>query len=99
MKLDVKSLTDKLKPVLDFLRPHLKLIFILALASIYGFLILRISQLSRIEPSETQIDEVLTEVRRPKVDKNAVAKIQELEDQNIEVQTLFKDARNNPFQE
>ena len=38
-------------------------------------------------------------VKLPKIDENAVKNIEQLEDQNIEVQSLFNEARNNPFSE
>lgn len=99
MKIDIKIITAKFKPFLLVLRRHFKFIFIVILVGAYGFILVRIGMLSRIEPSPQQVDETLLNVKRPRVDKDAVAKIQALEDQNVEVQTLFKQARDNPFQE
>jgi len=47
---------------------------------------------------ETICAQIIT-VTMPKIDEDAIAKIQQLKDQNIEVQSLFENARNNPFSE
>lgn len=99
MKINLRIITDKLEPAVNFWRRYYKIIFVIVLIGLYGFLIFRINVLSAAEPTVEQIDEVVKEVKRPRLDKEAVAKIQELEDQNIQVQTLFQEARNNPFSE
>lgn len=99
MKLDIKTLSAKLKPWLVFARSHFKLIFILGLVGTYSFLVVRIGMLSKIEPTDDQVEQVLKDVKKPRIDKAALAKIQQLEDQNVQVQTLFKQARDNPFSE
>lgn len=99
MKLDIRVLLEKVKPLLAATRRYAVLIFILAILSGFGFLAFRIGTLTNTEPSEDAVDEKLLSVKRPKVDQDALQKIQELQDQNITVQTLFKEARDNPFEE
>jgi len=78
---------------------YMVLIFILVFVGIYGFLVFRINTLTASEPSDEAIQERLKTVQRPRIDQNAVDKINQLQAQNIEAQTLFEQARNNPFNE
>lgn len=64
-----------------------------------GFLVFRINQLATAEPSEALIEEKLQTVARPKLDQTVINRIQQLQDQNVEVRSLFDQARNNPFNE
>lgn len=66
---------------------------------IFGFLVLRINQYSNQEPSEDAINEKLEKVNRPKINDELIDKISQLQDQNVEVKSLFEAARNNPFSE
>ena len=99
IKLDLKSVPGKLAPLMEFLRRYMALIFILAFLCIYGFLLLRVNSLSQVEPSEDAVLEKLNSSQQPKIDQASVDKIKQLQGQNIEVQTLFKQARDNPFSE
>jgi predicted negative regulator of RcsB-dependent stress response len=99
MNLELKDIPAKLEPVIQKIRRDIVLIFIVTLAVIFGFLVFRISQLAQSEPSETAVEEKLQQVKRPKIDEKAVEKIQQLEDTNVQVRSLFKQARENPFQE
>ncbi|CAN5665746.1 hypothetical protein BH23PAT1_BH23PAT1_0830 [soil metagenome] len=97
--IDIKTLASKLLSIIGVLRKYVVLIFILAFLSIYGFLVLRVNTLSSAEPDEDAITEKLSNVRKPNVDKATLEKIKQLQEQNVEVQTLFKQARDNPFSE
>ena len=99
MKLEVKDVPKKLLPLFEKLKQYKTLLFIVSLALIFGFLIMKINTYAQIEPTEDAINEKLTNIQRPKIDANALAKIQQLEDQNVEVKSLFEQARDNPFSE
>lgn len=99
MKLEVKDIPAKLKPALDFLKRYLSFIVVIAALGVFGFFILRINQFSRAEPDESAVEEKLETVQRPKIDPEVIEKIEQLQDQNIQVQALFDQARNNPFSE
>ncbi len=94
-----KKLAEKIKPLFRFLKRYAVLIFIVAIVGIYGFLVFRINSLVQTEPSEDAVTEKLQNVKRPKIDQSAIDKIQQLQGQNIEVKSLFDQARNNPFSE
>lgn len=99
MKLEVKDIPTKLKPVLGFMKRYMMFIAVILGLVIFGFFVFRINQFSRAEPDEAAIEERLKTAKRPKIDEAVVNKIEQLEDQNIEVQSLFNEARNNPFSE
>ncbi len=99
MKLDFKDLPAKIRPVLEFIKRYVVFIFAMVILLIFGFFVFRINQFSRIEPGETAVEEKLQTVQRPKIDQAVIDKIQQLQDQNIQIQSLFDQARNNPFSE
>ena len=63
-----------------------------------GFLVIRIGELSRSEPSQEQIDERLQNIKAPKVDQTAIDSLKSLQDRNISISSLFDNGRNNPFE-
>lgn len=97
MKLPISL--NKLQPIFSFLKRYVAFIFVVAMLLVLSFFVFRINQYSRAEPSQDAIDEKLQSVKRPRLDKNVVDKIQQLQDQNVQVQSLFDQARNNPFSE
>lgn len=98
MKLELKPLLAKIRPLTNFLRRDSVGIFLVIVAVVFGFLIWRIGNLANAEPSQDAIDEKLLSVVRPKIDPESIKKIEELRAQNIDIQSYFVD-RNNPFQE
>lgn len=98
LKLDIKPIIKKLQPALRILKKDSVGIFLAIVAVIFGFLIWRIGMLANAEPSESALDEKLTSVVRPKIDPASIKKIEELQSENIDIQSYFTD-RNNPFQE
>ncbi|HSX43774.1 MAG TPA: hypothetical protein VLF87_03790 [Patescibacteria group bacterium] len=99
MKFDLKDIPAKFAPVARFLKRYMGTLFVVILVGTCAFLVFRISTYVNQEPSDDDVASKLQGVTRPKIDKATLDKIQELQDQNVQVQTLFKDARNNPFNE
>ncbi len=96
-KLDI--LSAKIMPLIDKFRRYKTFIFLIVLLIIYGFLVIRINTLNNKEPSDTDVTTKLQTVSRPKIDQSIVDKIQQLQDNSVQVKSLFNSARNNPFQE
>lgn len=99
MKISLKKLPEKLQPVIVKIRHYIVPVYCIILSVMFGFLVLRIGMLSQSEPSEQAVSEKLKGVKRPRIDQNAIDKIQALQSSNVEVESLFKQARENPFQE
>lgn len=70
--------------------------FLLFLAVIYGFILYRVNTLSTAEPTGTAVTQAN---QTPHIDKQVVSQLQDLKDNSVSVQTLFDEARSNPFQE
>lgn len=99
MKLDTNELSNKILPILERLRRSTKLIFFLAVALVLGYIILRINTLAGSEPTPEEISIKLLEAKNPRVDEKTVNILKELEDSNTQVQSIFQQARENPFSE
>jgi len=99
MKIDIKKYLAQLSSLANKGKKYLGFMFVLVLLGLSGFLVFRINQLSHLEPSEDAVDEKLNASQRPKFDQATLDKIQQLQDQNVQVQSLFQQARDNPFSE
>jgi len=99
MNIDLKTITTKLAPLAQKLRKYTVFIFVMFFLGLYAFMLLRINTLTRQEPSFLAITEKLQTVKRPKLDKKLAEKIENLQAQNVEVKSLFEQARQNPFAE
>lgn len=99
MKLDIKNITGKLSGLLQKLKGYSVFIFVVFILLVFSFLVFRINMLARIEPSDDAVAAKLQTTKRPKIDQDSIDKLQALQDNSVEVQTLFQQARNNPFHE
>lgn len=95
--IEVKQITIALKRAFEKLLSYSGFLFVVTILLIYSFLVLRISILSDPKPDENAVAEQMNNVKRLKVDQNSIDRIEQLEDQNIGVQSLFEEARDNPF--
>lgn len=95
--LDIKQLKNPFTKAVNVFQRYKTFIFVITILCIYTFLVFQIGALTRQEPSEEAILEKANTVKRLKIDEDEIEKIQQLEDQNIGVQTMFESARENPF--
>ncbi len=98
-KLPISQILRRLKAVLVWSKKHAIIIGIVFAALLYAILILQINNLNQREPTDDAVTEKLQTIKRPKVDQSVVDKLQNLQDNSTDVQSLFKAARDNPFQE
>lgn len=99
MKLDINQILRKLRPLARWLIRYRFIIGLVLVVGLYSWLVLEINVLTRLEPTDEQLTEKLQTIKRPKIDQDVVNKINQLQDNSVQVQTLFKQARDNPFQE
>jgi len=99
MKVTLDNLKDRIIPFVVKLRTYKTFLFFVGLLMIYSFLVFRISVLTGREPSGADIDAKLQSVSRPKIDQTAVDKINQLQDNSVQVKSLFNATRDNPFHE
>jgi len=72
------------------------LLFILLVASLYGYMVFQIGQAINVEP--TPADELTTVKASPRIDQDTVQQLKQLQDNSVSVKALFNDSRSNPFQ-
>ena len=99
MKMKKLSLRELFKKIITFIKRFMLVIFILFLAGVYGYIGWRIVSLSQVQPDETAVTSKLKTAGVPRIDQETLTKLQRLQDNSVEVKTLFDKARSNPFQE
>jgi hypothetical protein len=82
----------------EFIARFAVIIFIVSVALVFGFLTFEIAHYSNREPNQDQVDERLSSLKTVKLDSQAVQKIEQLQDQNIGIDSLFNNGRANPFE-
>lgn len=98
-KLDLSKTFKKLKSFESIGARYLSFMLVLLSLGVYSFIVFRINSLITAEPTDEQIIEKLQTVQRPKIDQASIDKINQLSDNSVEVKAIFKEARQNPFQE
>ena len=91
-----QTLLQRVTPILHKLGRYRILFFFLLVVGVYGFLVYRIEALNNAKPTGSAVNTV-TQV--PRVDPTVLQQLQSLQDNSVNVQALFNQARSNPFQE
>lgn len=99
MNIETKDLLPKIKSVVERLQKYTVFISIILVVIIYGFIVYTIGAIASVEPNEDLVQEKLQNTKRLRIDQESIDKIERLQDQNVRVKSLFKDARDNPFRE
>ena len=73
------------------------LLFFVLVAGIYIFVLFRINTLSNAQPTPADLEQSTSQ--KLKVDPKVVEQLEKLEDNSVNVQSLFDEARSNPFEE
>jgi len=95
--LDMKTLVAKAGLVLEKARRFSVLLFVIFVAVLYGFVLLRINELSNEQPSPDSVTSQVQAAHMPHIDKAVVKQLDSLHDNSVNVQALFNQARSNPF--
>lgn len=97
-KRSLKELLDKLVAKLQGLQRYSLVLFIVLIALVYGFILFRIKTLNDTQPSADAIAAQVKAAQVPHIDEAAIKQLQSLQDNSVNVKTLFNEARSNPFQ-
>ena len=97
-KLSLRAMPAKLNPLVAKLKHYELVIFVVFVAAIYGFVLMRINSLSHVQPSPQAVTSQVQAARVPHIDAAVVKQLESLQDNSVSVQTLFDQARSNPFQ-
>lgn len=93
-----QKISSKIVPAISALKRYRVIIFILFIATIYGFILLRVATITNQQPTEEQINSQMSSFKVPHLDKSIIKQLHSLEDNSVDVQALFNKARDNPFQ-
>jgi|SRR5665213_1765724 len=99
LNLNLKSLQPQLKKALKVMAKHAVFAAVIIVLLVYVFVVGRINQLANAEPAPDAETVALAKSTVPRIDKSAIQQIQTLEQTNTQTQSLFDQARSNPFQE
>lgn len=97
-KLDSKRIITKLGDFLSSLKRYELILFLVFVGIVYGYIILQISSLTNAQPSPEAVASQIQASQTPHLDKTVVNQLESLQDNSVNVQTLFDSARSNPFQ-
>lgn len=98
-KLNLASIQELVKGVLEKVNHFGLALFLIFVGLLYGFVFTQISSLSDREPTSLDIQNKINAARLPHIDQTVVDHLQALQDNSVNVKSLFNEARNNPFQE
>jgi uncharacterized protein involved in cysteine biosynthesis len=97
--ISVKALADITTTVLRQLRRYTVVLFLLLLVAVYGFVLFKVNELIGTQPNDADVSAQVQASATPHVDPATVTQMQALQDNSVRVQSLFDQARSNPFQE
>lgn len=98
IKLDKQSLMEAGAKAIGMVSRYAVVLFFVLVAGVYGFVILQINLLSSAQPSQSDIDAQVTATPVPRIDPKVAEQLEQLKDNSVNVQALFDQARQNPFQ-
>lgn len=96
---DIKQIPGYIKRFINRSKKFAVPVFLLLVLSVNGFLIFRINQYSSQEPSDEQLNQQQSTIKRIVIDEESIDKILRLQQRNIAVKALFEEARDNPFRD
>lgn len=95
---DTQNLKNQAVSALKKASKYKLLAFIIFTAAVYAFVWLRINNLSNAEPSSSAVSSQVQAAQIPHIDQTVINQLQSLQDNSVSVQSLFNQARSNPFQ-
>ena len=101
----MKKLTFNRQIILDtviswlaILKRYSFTLFIVFVVCLYGFLLFRVNSLGNAQPMTADVNKQVNAAAIPHIDQAVVKQLQSLQDNSVNVQSLFDQARSNPFQ-
>lgn len=99
ISINLKDLPGQLIGLTKNLARYKLPLYLLFVVIVYGFILLRINTLNSVTPSTTAVNAQHDPIKSARIDEKVVQQLKALRDNSVNVQTLFDQARNNPFQE
>lgn len=99
INLNLKDIKNQFAGLAAKAKGSINFILVMSVLLSFVFIVIRVNLHAQIEPTESELNQKLQNLQQSKIDEEAIKRIQELESTNVDVKTLFKEARDNPFQE
>jgi hypothetical protein len=96
--LNLKDLQEEVVGILQQVRRYAVVIFLVFVAILYGFILMRVNNLSNAQPSSDAVSSQVKAAQIPHIDPSVVNQIESLQNNSVNVQSLFNQERSNPFQ-
>jgi hypothetical protein len=93
------DIREKLTDGLAKARQYATVLFCVFIGVIYIFVIYRVQVLNSSEPSDADVASKSKTAQVPHIDPKVLSQLQQLQDNSVSVQSLFNQARDNPFGE
>jgi hypothetical protein len=97
--IDIHALLSSLRLIAPKLLRFTVVFFVLLLAGVYGFVLLRVQTLSNVQPSDADVSAQVKLSATPHINPTVIQQMQALQDNSVSIHALFDQARSNPFQE
>jgi len=96
--LSLKAMPEQLAQLGQKLNRYRIILFVVFVAGVYGFISYKIFVLSNPSTDTNNVSTQVTSLT-PHIDVQIVDQLKSLQDNSVNVQALFKNARQNPFAE
>ena len=94
---NLSDLKNQLNKIVQILNKNKLFIFIIVVILTYGYIYLKIETANSISLNSTQIQAITNPLANTRINSQVVQQIQSLQNNSVNVQSLFQNARNNPF--
>jgi hypothetical protein len=94
---NLKSLIRRTKTRVAELEHYRAVAFTVFIVILFGLVFFRISNLSSAEPSPDEVNSQVQAAQVPRIDPKLIRQLQLLQDNSVNVKTLFNPPRSNPF--
>ena len=91
------EIKEQVSEVVQLLNKNKLYIFILFVALTYGYIYIKMKSADSASPDIAQVQAIANPLAGTKINAQVVQQIQSLQNNSVNVQTLFQNARNNPF--
>ena len=95
----LSDIEQAIRKYLIFLTKYKVILFIVVVALVYGYILYQINILSNKSPSTVSVQANTSPNSFIHINSSEAQKLNSLNDNSVNVQTLFSQARNNPFQD
>lgn len=97
-KTDLSAVLGKLSNLTEQSKRYSIVGFVAFVVILYGFIAFKINTLGNAQPSPDAVNSQVQAAQLPRIDQTVVNQLQSLQDNSVNVQALFNQARQNPFQ-